>query len=114
MPSISPTSGLVWLLIVVLGTGVYVFRLSFIHLHGVVDDFPPRLERALTYMPAAILAALVTPALFPMDASITTTILNVRALAGALAVATAWRTGSMIATIGVGMGVLWSVGVLVS
>lgn len=100
------------LLIGVLGAGVYAFRLSFIHLRGIVDNFPPRLERALTYIPAAILAALVTPALFPMDASITATFFNVRALAGALAVATAWRTGSMIATIGVGMGVLWSVKVL--
>lgn len=98
-----------WLLIPVLGVGVYALRLSFIHLHGVVESFPPRLERALTFIPAAILAALITPALFPLDGSLAGIIFNARALAGALAVATAWRTGNMIATIAVGMGVLWTV-----
>lgn len=98
-----------WLLIPVLGMGVYALRLSFIHLHGVVEGFPPRLERALTFIPAAILAALITPALFPLDGSLAGIIFNARALAGTLAVGTAWRTGSMIATIAVGMGVLWTV-----
>lgn len=105
----SSTPLFIWILIPVLGLGVYALRLSFIHLHGVVESFPPRLERALTFIPAAILAALVTPALFPLDGSLAGIIFNARALAGALAVATAWRTGSMIATIAVGMGVLWTV-----
>lgn len=103
----------VWLLVAVLGAGVYALRLSFIHLHGVVEGFPPRVERALTFIPAAILAALVTPALFPLDGSLAGIVLDARPLAGALALTTAWRTGSMIATIGVGMGVLWAVTFLI-
>lgn len=108
MASTGPGPALVWLLVAVLGVGVYGLRLSFIHLHGVVESLPPGFERALTFIPAAILAALVTPALFTLDGSLVGTVLNARALAGALALATAWRTGSMIATIGVGMGVLWT------
>lgn len=99
----------VWILVAMLGAGVYALRLSFIHLHGVIEGFPPQVERALTFIPAAILAALVTPALFPLDGSLAGIVFNARALAGALALATAWRTGSMIATIAVGMGVLWTV-----
>lgn len=107
-----PQPAFLWLLIAVLGVGVYALRLSFIHLHGIVQGLPPRLERALSFVPAAILAALVAPALFPIDGSIADTVFNARALAGAVAVATAWRTGSMVATILVGMGVLWTVTLL--
>lgn len=109
MASAALQSWFVWLLVAVLGAGVYAMRLSFIHLHGVVDGFPPRVERTLTFIPAAVLAALVTPALFPLDGSLAEIVFNARALAGAVALATAWRTGSMIATIGAGMGVLWTV-----
>lgn len=97
----------VWALAAVLGVGVFGLRLSFIHLRGVVEAFPPRLERALTFIPAAILAALVAPAMFPLGGPLVGTVLNARALAGALALVVAWRTESMIATIGVGMAVLW-------
>lgn len=107
-----PQPAFLWLLIAVLGVGVYGLRLSFIHLHGVVQGFPPSLERALTFVPAAVLAALIAPALFPIDGSIAATVFNARALAGVLAIATAWRTGSMIATILVGMGVLWTLTLL--
>ena len=97
-----------WLLIAVLGVGVYAMRLSFIGLRGVVEELPPGVERALTFIPAAVLAALVTPALFPLAGSVVDTVVTPRALAGALALVTAWRTENMIATIGVGMAVLWA------
>lgn len=103
----TPGTGHVWLLAAVLGTGVYALRLSFIQLRGVVEEFPPGLERAIAFIPAAVLAALVTPAVFPLDGSTAGIVFNARSLAGGLALITAWRTGSMIATIGVGMAVLW-------
>lgn len=103
--------GLVWSLAVLLGVGTYALRLSFIELRGWVDEFPPWLEPALAYVPAAVLAALVAPALFALDGTVGG-LLNVRALAGALAAAVAWRTGNMLATIGVGMAVLWGAGFL--
>lgn len=102
-------SGEVWLLIVVLGGGCFLLRLSFIHLHGWLDEFPPELEQALTYLPPAILAALVFPALFVLDGSLVDIVVNDRAIAGGVAAIVAWRTQNMLATIGIGMGVLWTI-----
>ncbi|WP_331234285.1 AzlD domain-containing protein [Natronorarus salvus] len=100
-------AGFVWLLIVALAVGCFALRLSFIQLHGWVIEFPPGVERALVYVPPAILAALVFPQLFVLDGSVVTAVVNERAIAGGVAAIVAWRTGSMLATIGVGMGVLW-------
>lgn len=112
MASADPKPLFVWFLVAILGVGVFGLRLSFIHLHGIVEGFPPRVERALRFIPAAILAALITPAIFPLDGPLVDVLLNARVFAGALALATAWRTRSMIATISVGMGVLWIVTIL--
>lgn len=103
------TLGFVWLLIAVLGFGTFGLRLSFIQLQAWFEEFSPRIERALVFLPATILAALVFPELFSFEATGVTVFLNARVLAGGLAAITAWRTGSMIATIAVGMGVLWTV-----
>lgn len=99
----------VWLLIALLGLGVYALRVSFIAVAGVTSGLPPGLTRALSFIPAAVLAALITPAVLPLDAIV----LHPRVLAAGIGLVTAWRTGSMIATIGVGMGVLWTLTVLV-
>lgn len=103
-----PEPAAVWLLIGLLGVGVYGLRLSFIHLHGVVKRFPPRVERGVGFIPAAVLAALVTPAVVSLDGSVAAAVLDVRVVAAAAGLGTAWRTGSMIATIAVGMGILWA------
>lgn len=108
----NPGPAVVWLLVLSLGVGVFAFRLSFIQLHAWLDEFPPRVERTLGFIPAAILAALVFPELFTLDGSVAGAFVDARVLAGGLAAATAWRTGSMLATIGVGMGVLWGVQLL--
>ena len=52
-------------------------------------------------------AALVFPALFALDGTVGG-LLNLRVLAGALAAVVAWRSESMLATIAVGMAVLWA------
>lgn len=101
--------GFIWLLIAVLGIGTFGLRLSFIQLHAWIDEFPPAIERALVFVPAAILAALIFPELFSLEGTVVGMFSNARVLAGGLAAITAWRTGSMIATIVVGMGVLWTV-----
>lgn len=108
----SPGSEVVLLLVVALGLGTFAFRLSFIQLHAWLDEFPPRVERALGFIPAAVLAALVFPELFTLDGSVAGVFVDVRVLAGGLAAVTAWRTRSMLATIAVGMGVLWGVQLL--
>lgn len=97
----------VWAIIVALGLGCFALRLSFIQLHGWLVDFPPELERALRYLPPAILAALVVSQLLEPTGSLVTTLVNERVLAAGVAGVVAWRTRSMLATIGVGMAVLW-------
>ena len=105
-----PTPGLLWLVVVVLGVGTFALRISGIQLHAWLDEFPPRAERVLVFVPPAILAAIVFPALFPVEGSLVGVFTDPRLLAGGLAALVAWRTGSMLATIGVGMAVLWTVG----
>lgn len=110
-PEFAP--GFVWLLIAILGIGTFGFRLSFIQLHSWFDEFPPHLEVALAFVPASILAALIFPALFSLESTVVDVFINAKVLAGGLAAIAAWRTGSMIATIAVGMGVLWTVQLVV-
>lgn len=105
-------SGVVWLVVGVLGLGTFGLRLSFIQLHAWLDEFPPHVERALGFIPPAILAALVFPEVFVHDGSIASVLIDARVLAAGVAGVTAWRTGSMLATIGVGMGTLWGIQLL--
>ena len=105
---VAPTldDGLVWTLVVLLGLGTFALRLSFIQLRGRVDEFPSVLERSLVFVPAAVLAALIFPALFTLNGTLGG-VVNVRVLAAGVAAVVAWRTENMLATIGVGMVVLW-------
>lgn len=103
----------VWVVIVLLGIGSFALRLSFIQLHGWLLEFPPWVERALTFLPPAILAALVFPQVITLDGSLVYAVVNERSVAALVAAIVAWRTGNMLATIGVGMVVLWVVVFLV-
>lgn len=107
MTQIDLAPGYIWLLVIVLGLGTFGLRLSFIQFHGWLNEFPPRVERGLEFIPAAILAALICSELFTLDGSVVGTVINVRVLAAGLAGIVAWRTDNMLATIGVGMGTLW-------
>lgn len=102
-------SSYVWVLILALGIGCFALRACFILLHGWLVEFPPIAEQALGYLPPAILAALVFSELFVPDGSLASMVVDARVLAGGVAAIVAWRTRSMMATIGVGMGVLWGI-----
>lgn len=102
------SSTFIWSVIVAAAVGSFLLRLSFIGLFGYVDEVPPLLERALRYVPAAVLSALVLPGLVLVDGSLALSPSNERLIAGAFAAVVAWRTESMLATIGGGMGVLWT------
>jgi len=99
-----------WAVILAAGVGTYFLRLSFIPLFGRFEQVPPRVERVLRLVPAAVLAALVFPAIFAPDGQVALSIDNARLLAGAIAGVVAWRTENMVATIVVGMGTLWALG----
>lgn len=99
----------IWLTIAGAGVLTYALRLSFILLFGRIDTVPPRLVGVLRYVPAAVLAALVAPAVVSLSATPTLTLQYEmpKLLAAVVALVVAWRRESVLATIGAGMGSLW-------
>lgn len=104
---------LLWLVILVAGVGTFAFRVSFVALFGRLD-LPPGVERALRFVPAAVLSALVAPQLLVVDGGLAATPANPRLVAGALAAVVAWRTEDVLATLLVGMTGLWLANVVLA
>jgi len=97
-----------WAVVLVAGLGTLAFRLSFVMLFGRLEAVPDRLAFLLRFVPAAVLAALVVPAVlapagdvFGADPP--------RLVAALVATGVAWRTRDLFATIAVGMVTLWIV-----
>lgn len=102
------TDPVVWGTILAIGLVTYAIRLSFIALFSYIEEIPGAVERALRYVPAAVLAALVLPSLVTVQPE-TGGLATDRLIAGGLAGVVAWRTENVFATIGVGMGAFWLV-----
>jgi branched-subunit amino acid transport protein len=96
----------VWLLLIGMGIVTYAIRLSLIVLIGRVD-VPPLIQKALRFVPPAVLSAIIFPELLRPGGALDLSLGNVRLLAGALAAGVAWRTKNVLLTIGVGMVALW-------
>ncbi|AVH37600.1 AzlD domain-containing protein [Pseudomonas monteilii] len=96
-----------WITFVLIGLGTFAIRLSFIELHTVLR-IPPLFRRALAYVPASVLAALVLPAVVFPDRHAGFDWTNPQLPAAILAALVAWRTRSTMLTLVVGMGVLWA------
>jgi branched-subunit amino acid transport protein len=95
-----------WLIILLSGLLTYAIRLSFIALHGRWQ--PPLLfQRALRYVPPAVLSAILLPEIFLPGGHPDFSLLNPRLLAGILAALVAWRTRNTFLTIVVGMSGLY-------
>lgn len=109
MTEVGLEPGVVWLLAVVLGIGTFGLRLSFIHFQGWLAAVPPRVERGLEFVPAAILAALVCSELFSLEGAVLGMLADARVPAAGVAVVVAWWTENMMATIAVGMAALWTI-----
>lgn len=101
-------SGFIWTFIIIVGIGTFLIRLSFIQLFEYISEVPPWLDDALQFVPVAILTALILPHFLTLEPSLSVSIANERLLAGAAAAVVAWRTENILATITVGMGVLWA------
>ena len=96
---------ILWLIIVGIGAGTFLIRFSFIWLFG-RGEIPVGVQRALRFVPASVLSALVLPS-FIFTEHTTFALDNRRMWAGLIAALIAWRTRSMLLTIAVGMASLW-------
>ncbi len=95
-----------WPAIIAAGAVTFTIRLSFILLIGVRQ--PPELvQRALRYVPPAVLSAIVFQELFVGKNGLSFSPANPRLLAGLVAILVAWRTRNAILTIILGMLALW-------
>lgn len=99
-----------WALFAAMGIVTLVLRASFLVLPE-RTTLPPLLRRALTYVPPAVLAAIVTPALFSAG-EVALGPIDARLPAALVAIVVAARTRSVLATLGAGMGVLWTLTLL--
>ncbi len=97
---------IIWITIIAAGFLTYVTRLSFILLYGQIR-MPSLMERALRFVPTAVLTAFFFPELLLADGIPFISIGNARLLAGILAIVVAWRTKNVIYTIVIGMFTLW-------
>jgi branched-subunit amino acid transport protein len=95
-----------WLVIVVLAVGTWAMRSLPIMLHGHVP-MPPWAERLLRYVPVAALTAIVVPASLYLKTNGVYHLEPSRILAAAAAMLVAVRTKNVVATLAVGMAVLW-------
>lgn len=102
-----------WGVVVAVGLVTLALRLSFILLFGKVDDLPEGVERTLELVPAAVLSALVVPAVVSLEPDVGLVAEPAKVVAAVVAGGVAWRTEDVLATIAVGMGTLWLVGALV-
>jgi branched-subunit amino acid transport protein len=104
----------VWLVIVLAAVGTFALRLSFLALVGRVESVPPAVEGVLRFVPAAVLAALVVPAVvaLSLDPGPALDYEPTRVVAAGVAAVVAWRTESVLATIAAGMAVLWTLQLL--
>ena len=106
-PSLETSQILIWALIVVVGAINFASRLSFIALFA-RREMPPLLARALRHVPAAMLTAIVVPAIVIAAPGVLRLDLgNVKLIAALVAGVVAWRWRNTLLTIVVGMGALW-------
>jgi branched-subunit amino acid transport protein len=95
-----------WLTVLGAGAVTFALRLSLIALLGRIR-IPPSLGRALRFVPAAVLTAVVIPLLFYENGVLQFSLGNERLLAGLVAALIAWRTRNVLFTLGGGMATLW-------
>lgn len=117
------SDAVVWTAIVLGGVGTFAIRASFLFLYGRLD-VPERVERGLRLVPAAVLAALVVPAVLEVGgtpvaktrlgpvAAVRGLLESDRVLAGAVAAVVAWYTEDILATIVVGLATLLLLGLI--
>lgn len=94
-----------WIVILAVGALNYLSRLSFIAFFA-SRSMPPLATRALKFVPAAMLTALIVPMTLAADAH--GAAINPRIPAAIVGGVVAWVTRSTLATLGAGMAALWA------
>ncbi len=97
----------VWVVILAVGALNYASRLSFIAVFG-RRSMPAWLARALKFVPAAMLTALVLPMIVVAPTATALAWANPKALAAIAATVVAFHTRSTLTTLAAGMLALWS------
>lgn len=92
----------IWLVMLLGGLITFGIRFSLIYLFGRFE-VPETMQRALHYVPPAVLSAIVFPELFFRDGSLHLALDNYRLLAGVIAVLVAWFSKNILITIIAGM-----------
>jgi branched-subunit amino acid transport protein len=100
----SPTQLL--LVLIVIGIATYAIRSSFFILSGQLE-LPKVIKDGLQFIPAAVLTALIVPALARQEGVLQLSWHNPRLFAGLLAIGVAYKTKNVLLTLAVGMLVLW-------
>lgn len=92
----------------ILGMGLITFAIRFsLFLLPERVLLPPWLLKALRYVPAAVLSAIILPELLLPGGTLDVSLANERLLAGLLAVLIAWRTRNVFLTVIIGLAALW-------
>jgi len=73
---------------------------------------PERFKNALAYVPAAVLTAIIVPAVLAPSGEISLTLSNGALPASLAAALISWRTKNLLATIVFGMAIYWLLGAL--
>ena len=97
---------MIWVTLFFAGLFTFLIRLSFIWLFGRLQ-LPDWLMRALSYVPVAVLSAIIFPEIFSTAGDINFSLANPRLLAASLAVWVAWKTRSVTWVVITGMAALW-------
>ena len=101
------SSNAILLAIIAIGIGTFVLRISFIELAGRMP-LPVRVSRALRFLPAAVLSAIILPAVLKLpDGTLDFTPTNPKIIAAFVATLIAWRTRNAVITILGGMALFW-------
>ena len=103
-----------WLIVLASGLGTFALRLSFIQIADRIA-LPRPFVRALRFVPAAVLSAIILPAVLRLpDGSMSYALDNPRFLAAIGATLIAWATRNALATILGGMALFWLLGWVLS
>ncbi len=102
-----------WFIVLAAGLGTFALRLSFIQLADRIA-LPRPFIRALRFVPAAVLSAIILPAVLRLpDGTMSYALDNPRLLAAIGATLIAWATRNALVTILGGMALFWLLGWLI-